>query len=784
MTASDILLHGLETTFWVSALTILALALRAPVTKRFGSRAAMLVWLIPGLRLVAPVLPREVIAEPPAVLPSEPIVSTPVRVETVPAEWVARPAATPETASTPASMPLSEPAPVSTSFSLPEISPEMMAALVLSLWFAGVMVALALCWARSASWRRTLLAEAKDVPDNLSDLAVAMAKRAGADKAFTLVVSGAADTPQLMGLRDPLLAVPQDFCERYSEDEQEMALLHELTHLKRGDLSILMASEAAFALQWFNPLTSHARKAMRSDQEAACDEAVRALGVNTKSYAALLVKAASIGRPVPALTLDHSLKERIIRMQSPLSAPLKRYAFFLLAGASALAVAGFTASRTDIVVEHPHTEEDNRQEEVQEKDEQELRTERALEALLEADAATDKRSKEISKALEKVRAADMPEDERREVIRALEKEMDHAKRDREHRARDMERVRREAERAQERAQREIERAERERLRAEREIERSQARAESRAYAMVHAAPAPDAPTVLRLHNQEGNEKADRQVIVTAGQGNPSTIKILLSEDGEVLNRDELEAFTKKHGIKLDIQQRANGKVSYNVDTRGVPVNISKAEPVKGLRYAYASDAKNVHVISKDDNDGVHVNVSGHGKQKMSGFVQYDDEETMVLLSDPFADIEMPDVEPPQAPKVEIKAPKIQKRKTEEGTWLLIPDEPDMSEFENAMDAFGEEMEEFGERMGEFGERMGAVGEAIEDLADDCEDHREDSDAPKLLSAKVDDSDQIVRAVCATGGAERFRSEEMMRFVERQRLSSEEKAYFRKSVRDN
>ncbi|MEE4210384.1 MAG: hypothetical protein V2I43_14110, partial [Parvularcula sp.] len=60
MTATELLFFGLTTTLWVTGLTVLVLFLRAPVAQRFGSRAAMLLWAVPALRLLAPVLPKPV----------------------------------------------------------------------------------------------------------------------------------------------------------------------------------------------------------------------------------------------------------------------------------------------------------------------------------------------------------------------------------------------------------------------------------------------------------------------------------------------------------------------------------------------------------------------------------------------------------------------------------------------------------------------------------------------------------------------------------------------------
>ncbi|MEM6914426.1 MAG: M56 family metallopeptidase, partial [Pseudomonadota bacterium] len=191
-------------------------------------------------------------------------------------------------------------------------------------------------------------AEATRSPDSLTPLIERARVRVGVSRSFQVVVSAAATTPQLLGLKRPVIALPPDFFDRLDSEEQEIALLHELVHLKRCDLIIMAVTEAAISLQWFNPLSQRVRKAVRDDQEAACDETVRSLGVCRQRYASLLVKAASRASRVPALTLEHGLKDRILLMTSPVSPRLVRRVAALTAIAGAASIAAATASYADV----------------------------------------------------------------------------------------------------------------------------------------------------------------------------------------------------------------------------------------------------------------------------------------------------------------------------------------------------------------------------------------------------------------------------------------------------
>ncbi|MEM9838810.1 MAG: M56 family metallopeptidase [Pseudomonadota bacterium] len=863
MTASEILIHGLETTFWVSLLTLMVFMLRRPVTQRFGSRAAMLLWLAPALRLVVPTFQREIrVVAPPLDTAPVPIETTsptaspmPLAVEPtyVPTAEVVLPK---EAALDVSPLPLAASDAVSEpvlSAALP--SPEMMAAFVLCLWFLGFMVTFALCMFRARRWKATLLAESMPAPEPVATMAANAADRAGTDKPFTLIMSGAAETPQIMGLRQPLLALPTDFEERYRPDEQEMVLLHELTHLKRGDLATLLASEVGFALQWFNPLTKQARLALRADQEAACDEAVRALGINTKDYAALLLKAARMGRSLPALTLDHGLKERIIRMQNPLGTPLKRTAFALLAGASAIALAGFTASRTDVTVyEHPEREheedildglspelraaiEAERAEEKKAKaakkalsaeEEKEARVARALEELLAENRAESDEQESYAKAKRIVRLRAIASDEARE---AAEQSRRSAMEDREA-ARAIEAERRRATAGARFTGLSAEGMDEVKLRLKGLTKESTPGLRRREEHVI-VGPDGEEKRIVIESTEDSNveiiiDKEGERLIV---DGNVTDLKKLKGKDGEgamirFFSKDGEESVIKQHNIfgpdgqqqRFIIQGDEDSDVEVFFDGNekkiiidGEEINLGSLPGQNignhfreffGSNEGEASGQRNRFAFRTDEGatfdfdfdrefefpDGANIvrhitsAIAPHAPHKIR--IHRDEyDEGMILLSDPFANLEMPQVEPPEPPEFEFEAPKVTKKTTEEGTWILIPEEPDMSGFEAAMEVFEEAMEEFGETMEEWGEAMGEVGEAIGDLAEECEDHREDSDKPVILRESISVGDGEVRAVCASGGMERFASAEMTEFLKKKGLSKDEWAHFKDSIDD-
>lgn len=80
--------------------------------------------------------------------------------------------------------------------------------------------------------------------------------------------------PLVTGLLRPTVYLPTDFFERYSTQQQQWIVEHELGHIDRQDLWALAVAEVVRCLLWFHPLVHIAWTAFREDQELACDHRV------------------------------------------------------------------------------------------------------------------------------------------------------------------------------------------------------------------------------------------------------------------------------------------------------------------------------------------------------------------------------------------------------------------------------------------------------------------------------------------------------------------------------
>ena len=95
----------------------------------------------------------------------------------------------------------------------------------------------------------------------------------------------------------PTVLLPSFLTEKGRARERRFALLHELTHLKRGDDLILLWYGVLRCLWWFHPILWLMEKPFRMDMESACDaRAVRGMSRQEKlAYAALLLELSGEG---------------------------------------------------------------------------------------------------------------------------------------------------------------------------------------------------------------------------------------------------------------------------------------------------------------------------------------------------------------------------------------------------------------------------------------------------------------------------------------------------------
>jgi beta-lactamase regulating signal transducer with metallopeptidase domain len=120
-------------------------------------------------------------------------------------------------------------------------------------------------------------------------------------------------SPAVCGLLRPVILVPRVLVERLSPAQLRSVLVHELVHLRRGDVWANCFQALLQAAYWWHPLLWLANARMRRVREEAVDDAVvRALRGDSEAYAATLFEVAKLAlqRPLAALGLVGILESR------------------------------------------------------------------------------------------------------------------------------------------------------------------------------------------------------------------------------------------------------------------------------------------------------------------------------------------------------------------------------------------------------------------------------------------------------------------------------------------
>lgn len=101
----------------------------------------------------------------------------------------------------------------------------------------------------------------------------------------------AAFSPMITGIIRPVIIVPDHT--RYNEkSSRQLVLLHEMAHLKRGDIFSQTVAQWLCAAYWFNPFAWYGMGQLRKYRELACDDVVLELGQEPSEYAQLLLEVA------------------------------------------------------------------------------------------------------------------------------------------------------------------------------------------------------------------------------------------------------------------------------------------------------------------------------------------------------------------------------------------------------------------------------------------------------------------------------------------------------------
>ena len=256
----------LENIFLISltlSLPIVFLLFAIPhLRRRYSARWGYLAWLIIAIRLLIPY--RLEMPQAPVKLPKVPEYNINMGVPQVPSDAQSKPAAAPEQRNTATPAETQSRAPVS--MSLNDI--------IRAVWLSGVCIFLIYHICAYLIFKKRVMASAAK-KDSFCHIPIYECSELS--------------SPVMIGIIKPKIFLPNV---KYTPEEMQLILAHELTHFKRKDLIYKLIMLAANAIHWFNPLVYLMVRSAACELEYACDDdVIKGSGIDfRKDYSLTILK--------------------------------------------------------------------------------------------------------------------------------------------------------------------------------------------------------------------------------------------------------------------------------------------------------------------------------------------------------------------------------------------------------------------------------------------------------------------------------------------------------------
>jgi TonB family protein len=184
-------------------------------------------------------------------------------------------------------------------------------------WAAGTAAALLQTAAAMLSMARVRRRARICADPELESLRRALGIRRPVD----LLESHGGSMPMTYGPLRPAVFLPADAA-TWNPELRRMVLLHELAHVRRGDVAMHLLARTALNLYWWNPLAWIAWRGFLKEREHATDDLVLAAGARASEYAGHLLTVARTMQASPAIGWAAIAMARPSNLESRLSAIL------------------------------------------------------------------------------------------------------------------------------------------------------------------------------------------------------------------------------------------------------------------------------------------------------------------------------------------------------------------------------------------------------------------------------------------------------------------------------
>ncbi|MEX2347644.1 MAG: M56 family metallopeptidase [Balneolaceae bacterium] len=118
--------------------------------------------------------------------------------------------------------------------------------------------------------------------------------------------------PFTFGWKQPVIVLPKLL--QHEPEKLDMALQHELTHIKRGDYLLQLALSMIESIFWFHPLIRYGNQEIDTYREISCDQEVLSRSdFSIKSYANLLYELVPLSSGVSRLSVSMAVKNSTLK---------------------------------------------------------------------------------------------------------------------------------------------------------------------------------------------------------------------------------------------------------------------------------------------------------------------------------------------------------------------------------------------------------------------------------------------------------------------------------------
>ena len=120
--------------------------------------------------------------------------------------------------------------------------------------------------------------------------------------------------PFTFGWKHPIIVLPDSI--KNNPQKLDMAIQHELVHIRRSDYLLQLVISIIQSLFWFHPLIYIGTKEIETFREISCDqEVLNTSDIHPKNYANLLLELIPLGKSYDCFTVSMAVKQSTLKQR-------------------------------------------------------------------------------------------------------------------------------------------------------------------------------------------------------------------------------------------------------------------------------------------------------------------------------------------------------------------------------------------------------------------------------------------------------------------------------------